>query len=83
MALQAEINSFNFLVEEKGDIATIRSKEHTESQVSFYLFDGNIVDKISKLNSKVRGLSVEEILNEYGLALPSNSGILAKKEKTV
>ena len=70
MASQAKNNDSSFLVEENGDIATIRSKEHSNSQVSFYLFDDNIVDKISEFSSKSKGLSAQEILSEYGLVVP-------------
>lgn len=72
MASQVENNNLNFLVEEKGDIATIRSKDHSDSQVSFYLFDDNIIDKISEFSSKGKGLSAQEILNEYGLVVPAS-----------
>lgn len=71
MALQAENNNSNFLVEENGDIATIRSKENSDSQVSFYLFDDDIIDKLSEFNAnKDKDLSAEEILNTYGLDVP-------------
>ena len=70
MASQVKNNNSNFLVEEKGAIATVSSKEHSDYKVSFYLFDDNIIDKLSEFNAKGKGLSVQEIMDEYGLALP-------------
>lgn len=82
MASQVENNNSNFLVEENGDIAIVRSKENSDSQVSFYLFDDNIIDKISEFNaSNDKEVSVEEILNNYGLAVPLYATASAKRRK--
>ncbi len=78
MASQVENNNSNFLVEEKGDIVTVRSKENSDSQVSFYLFDDNIIDKLSEINSKSNSPSLQEILTEYGLSVPVFAHISGK-----
>lgn len=69
MASQVKNDNSNFLVEENGDIVIVRSKENRDFQVSFYLFDDNIIDKISEFNSKGGRLTAQEILNKYGLAV--------------
>ncbi len=70
MESQAKNDNSNFLVEEKGDIATVRSKEDSGYHVSFYIFDDKIIDRLSEFNSKGKGLSGKQIMNEYGLDSP-------------